>query len=153
MQKEAAVCGGLAKSDLGAVADDPIGSRGGEFGVGRGGAQSKDAGAGGLSGADAGGSVFEDDAIGGSEAERGRAFEIRLGMGFAVGDVAGGDEMPRQRKAGGADADFGKRTGAGGDDGPLGGAQGVEQSKRAGERNDAPRSAISRRSISRFRAS
>ena len=74
---------------------------------------------GGLAGAHSGGDVFDHDAFRSGESEDGGAFQIGLGMGLAVGDVVGGDQLFRQGQAGGADADLGKGTRAGGNDGPA----------------------------------
>jgi hypothetical protein len=86
-----------------AVVDDPIGAGGKESGVGSGGADGEDAGTGGFSGTSAGGRVFDDDAGLRMEIQRSGAFQIGLGIGLAMLDVAGGDHVahmiPKPRSA------------------------------------------------------
>ena len=71
----------------GAVVGDPVGTRGEERRVAGRGANRENTAAGGLAGARAGGGVFNDNTILRSEADRGGAFEVRLGVGFATLDV------------------------------------------------------------------
>src|SRR6266849_3227377 len=129
--------GGGGEAEGGEVVDDPVGAGLPQLGIGSGGAQGEDAGACGLAGANAGGGVFDDDAVGGSEAENLGGFEVGLGIGLAALDVVGGDEISGEREAGGADADFGQPAGAGSGDGPAILRESLQDFESAGEGNHA----------------
>jgi len=105
------------EADGGAIVDDPVGATGKEFGITGGGTDGEDAAAGGFAGADAGRGVFDDDALGGGNAERGGSLEIRLGIRLAMLDVTGRDHVADERKnARGTKTDFGKLADGGGND-------------------------------------
>jgi hypothetical protein len=109
--------GGVGEADRGAIVYDPVGATGKEFRVVGGGADGKDAAAGGFAGADAGRGVFHDDAVTGRKSESGGAFEVGLGIGLAMLDVAGRDHVANERKdARGTKTDFGEFADGGGDD-------------------------------------
>jgi hypothetical protein len=55
--------------------------------------------AGGFAGLDAGGAVFDDQALGGFEAEAEGSVEVGLGVGLAVSDVICGDDGGGDGKA------------------------------------------------------
>ena len=99
-----------------------------------GGADGEDAAASGFAGADAGRGVFDDDALARREAEGGGTFEIGLGIGLAMLDVAGRDHVANERKdARGTKTDFGEFADGGGDDREAVRRDLGEQLGRAGE--------------------
>ena len=71
----------------GAVVGDPVGTRGEKWPVTGRGANRENTAAGGLAGTRAGGGVFNDDTILRDETDRACAFEIGLGVGFAILDI------------------------------------------------------------------
>jgi len=130
------VCAGGLEARKTEIVDDPVGAGGGELGVDVGGAQGEHRCAGGAAGANACGSVLYHHTLGGRKTQGCGAFEVRFGIGLAVGNVVGGDQMLREREISGADADFGEGARAGGDDGPALRRQGGEKLRRAGERDN-----------------
>jgi hypothetical protein len=124
----------VGEAEGGAVVDDPISASGEKGCLIRGGANCQYAGTGGLTGTRARGGVFDDDAILCGEVEGGRTFGVGLGIGLAVLNVGGGDEMMDVvPKAGGTEADFGEDACGGSDDGELSGSCGGEKLFGAGE--------------------
>jgi hypothetical protein len=120
--------GDVREAKRGAIVDDPIGARSEKGGVVGGAANGKNASASGFAGTYAGRSILDDDAILSGEMESGGAFCVGLGIGFAVTNVGGADEvMDVVPKARGAEADFGKCARGGSDDGELAGSSGGEQ--------------------------
>ena len=67
-----------------------------------------------MGGADAGRGVLEDQTGAGIEAESGGSGEIRLGIGLATGDVAGGDHGGRDGESDSVEAGGGEAASAGG---------------------------------------
>jgi hypothetical protein len=119
------------------IVDDPIGASGEEIGVGGRGAKSEDAGARGLSGTRAGRSVFDNDAGLRMEMKGRSAFKVRLGIGLAADDVAGGNEMLDMRpELGGPETNFSEGAGGGSNDGELRRGDGGEKFGGAGEGDD-----------------
>jgi len=120
--------GGRLQVKGGAVVDDPVGSGGEEFRLGRGGAQSENVCASGFAGARSGWRVFQDDANVRVKIQGGSTLKVGLGIGFAAGDVAGGDEMLDVfPEAGSAQADLGEGACRGSDDSELRGRNDREQ--------------------------
>src|SRR6266852_4725490 len=92
-------CSGIVGGeDGGSVVDDPIGAAVEQFLVGSRGAKRQNARARRFSGAHAGRRVFDHHAILRSDAQFGRAFLVGFGIGFAAGDVAGGDQLADKRE-------------------------------------------------------
>ena len=121
----------------GAIVDDPIGA-GSEKGlVIGGGTNGENASAGGFAGTRAGGSIFDDDTILRGETEVGGTFGVGFGIGLAVMNVGGGDEMMDMvPEARGTEADVGESARGRSDDGELPGSSGSEEGFGAGESDD-----------------
>jgi len=136
-QRKMAGLGGGIQMERSKIVDDPIGSRSEEVCIGGGGAKREHTGTGGFAGARAGGSIFRDDAKLRMEMEGGRAFQVRLGIGLAAGDVAGGDEVLNVRpEPSGAQANFGENARGRRDHGKLRGRDGSEKLSGSGEGDD-----------------
>lgn len=127
------VCAGGLKARNTQIVDDPVGAGEGERGIDVGGAQSEHRCAGGATGANACGGVLYDDTVSWRKTQRCRALKVRLGIGLAIDDVVGGDQMLWKREVPGPDTDFGERARARGDDGPAIRRQGGQELRRAGE--------------------
>lgn len=83
------------------------------------GGNGEDLAAGGFGGADAGGGVFEDEALGGRDAELLGAEAVGFGIGLAAGDVVCGDEVMGQGDAEETEAVAEDAFRGGGDDRPA----------------------------------
>lgn len=104
-------------------------------GVGEGG--SDDGASGGASGFGARFGVLEDDAVRGREAEEGCSGEVGCGVGFALGDELGMDEVFGDGKSGHGDTDAGQVLCGRCDDSPAVGGERSEECVDAGENGEA----------------
>ena len=82
MQRQTA--GTLDNTDVAAILNDEIGSRGAQFGMGKGRAQCNNVRSRSLTGQNSGGHIFADNALRAAKAELFRCFEKRFGIGFAA---------------------------------------------------------------------